>query len=145
MGAIASFTCESCGYDSGELTLGIPPDPKRYDPVLVSCPKCKRLDSVHRPKIKKGCTKCKETKQKIFTSFYSTKGSRGTGLGLLVTSKIVMEHGGRIFFNSEEGIGTKFTILLPTGEPHGKHALGHVRPDPGNAQIQNGEAAFEST
>jgi PAS domain S-box-containing protein len=58
-----------------------------------------------------------ETKRKIFASFYSTKGNRGTGLGLMVTSKIVMEHGGQISFESEEGKGTSFTIVLPAGKP----------------------------
>jgi len=56
-----------------------------------------------------------ETKLKIFASFYSTKGSRGTGLGLLVTSKIVMEHGGGISFRSEAGIGSTFSVRLPPG------------------------------
>ncbi len=54
-----------------------------------------------------------ETKRKIFASFYSTKGSRGTGLGLMVTSKIVLEHGGEISFESEQGKGSTFTIVLP--------------------------------
>jgi histidine kinase len=54
-----------------------------------------------------------ETRRKIFAGFYSTKGSRGTGLGLLVTHKIVMEHGGDIEFKTEEGVGTTFTITLP--------------------------------
>jgi PAS domain S-box-containing protein len=54
-----------------------------------------------------------ETRKKIFASFYSTKGSRGTGLGLMVTNKIVLEHGGEISFDSEEGVGTTFTIILP--------------------------------
>jgi len=57
-----------------------------------------------------------QTKRKIFTSFYSTKGSRGTGLGLMVTNKIVMEHGGEISFDSEEGVGSTFTIILPSPE-----------------------------
>ncbi len=56
-----------------------------------------------------------ETKHKVFSGFFSTKGSRGTGLGLLVTSKIVMEHEGQIFFESTVGIGTTFTIKLPPG------------------------------
>lgn len=56
-----------------------------------------------------------ETKRKLFSSFYSTKGSRGTGLGLLVTSKIVVEHGGEIFFESAQDVGTTFTIRLPLG------------------------------
>jgi PAS domain S-box-containing protein len=57
-----------------------------------------------------------QAKQKIFASFYSTKGSRGTGLGLMVTNKIVMEHGGEISFDSEEGVGSTFTIMLPSSE-----------------------------
>ncbi len=56
-----------------------------------------------------------ETKRKLFSSFYSTKGSRGTGLGLLVTSKIVVEHGGEIFFESVQDVGTTFTIRIPLG------------------------------
>lgn len=54
-----------------------------------------------------------EVKNKVFSGFFSTKGSRGTGLGLLVTSKIVMEHGGEILFDSEAGEGTQFMIKLP--------------------------------
>ena len=62
-----------------------------------------------------------ETKHKIFSSFFSTKGSRGTGLGLLITSKIVMEHGGDIFFESAVGIGTTFTIKLPPSSAKASH------------------------
>jgi two-component system NtrC family sensor kinase len=52
-------------------------------------------------------------RNKLFTSFFSTKGHRGTGLGLLVTRKAVEEHGGTIEVASEEGHGTVFTLLLP--------------------------------
>jgi signal transduction histidine kinase len=52
-------------------------------------------------------------RNKLFTSFFSTKGHRGTGLGLLVTRKAVEEHGGTIEVASEEGQGTVFTLLLP--------------------------------
>jgi PAS domain S-box-containing protein len=69
--------------------------------------------------IDNGAGMAEDTKRKIFSSFYSTKGSRGTGLGLLVTSKILAEHGGYISFESEEGQGTTFTISLPTGRPEG--------------------------
>jgi PAS domain S-box-containing protein len=61
-----------------------------------------------------------DTKRKLFSSFYSTKGSRGTGLGLLVTSKIIAEHGGRISFESIEGVGSTFVIMLPPGRPKEK-------------------------
>jgi PAS domain S-box-containing protein len=54
-----------------------------------------------------------ETKEKLFTGFFSTKGYKGTGLGLPVTQKIVKEHNGELSFESEEGEGTKFTLLLP--------------------------------
>jgi len=62
-----------------------------------------------------GAGMSEETKTKVFSSFYSTKGSRGTGLGLLVTSKIVLEHGGELVFDSVEGEGTTFTVRLPPG------------------------------
>lgn len=49
----------------------------------------------------------------IWKAFYSTKGSSGTGLGLAVTQKLVREHGGDIFVESQPGHGTVFIILLP--------------------------------
>jgi signal transduction histidine kinase len=54
-----------------------------------------------------------EARQQIFEVFYSTKGNRGTGLGLAVTKKIVEEHGGRIAVESAPGQGSRFTIRLP--------------------------------
>lgn len=50
---------------------------------------------------------------KIFDPFFSTKSSKGTGLGLSVSYGIVQEHGGRIEVESQEGVGTTFTVLLP--------------------------------
>ncbi|MGD9215104.1 MAG: response regulator [Desulfobacteraceae bacterium] len=52
-------------------------------------------------------------KKRLFSSFFSTKGHRGTGLGLLVTRKAVEEHGGIIEVDSNEGLGTVFTLHLP--------------------------------
>ncbi len=54
-----------------------------------------------------------ELKQKVFTTFFTTKGLGGTGLGLLTTRKIIQEHGGRIELESTPGKGSTFTILLP--------------------------------
>jgi len=54
-----------------------------------------------------------EVKNKLFSSFFSTKGAKGTGLGLLVTGKLVEEHQGEIDVASEEDQGTTFTIRLP--------------------------------
>jgi signal transduction histidine kinase len=54
-----------------------------------------------------------DIKQQLFARFFSTKGSKGTGLGLLVTQKIVQEHGGVLSVNSEPGKGSTFTMVLP--------------------------------
>jgi signal transduction histidine kinase len=54
-----------------------------------------------------------EVLQNLFTSFFSTKGHRGTGLGLMVTRKLVDEHGGNIDVTSQRGKGTTFTVRLP--------------------------------
>lgn len=54
-----------------------------------------------------------EVKRKVFTSFFTTKGLGGTGLGLLMTKKNVQEHGGSIDLESEPGRGTTFRITLP--------------------------------
>ncbi len=49
----------------------------------------------------------------IFQIFASTKGARGTGLGLPVSQKIIREHGGRIVVTSTPGQGSRFVIELP--------------------------------
>jgi PAS domain S-box-containing protein len=55
-----------------------------------------------------------EISRKVFSKFFTTKGSdRGTGLGLLTTKRIVHQHGGRIDFTTEEGAGSVFQISLP--------------------------------
>ena len=59
-----------------------------------------------------------EAHGKLFTTFYSTKGAYGTGLGLLVSHKVATEHGGTISARSAPGEGATFTVKLPlqTGE-----------------------------
>jgi PAS domain S-box-containing protein len=54
-----------------------------------------------------------EVLKKLFTSFFSTKGHRGTGLGLMVTRKLIEEHEGTIDVNSQLGKGTTLTFRLP--------------------------------
>jgi len=49
----------------------------------------------------------------LFELFHSTKGNRGTGLGLAVARKIVQEHEGSISVKSSPADGTIFTIRLP--------------------------------
>jgi signal transduction histidine kinase len=64
-----------------------------------------------------GCGMDEETKKRIFQIFFSTKGSRGTGLGLMIAKKIVDEHGGVIDCSSEKGKGTVFRVRLPEKHP----------------------------
>jgi two-component system CheB/CheR fusion protein len=57
-----------------------------------------------------------ESRRKIFEPFYTTKGERGTGLGLWVTSGIVQKHGGVIGLRTcriRGRTGTVFSVFLP--------------------------------
>jgi signal transduction histidine kinase len=55
----------------------------------------------------------RETREKIFSLFFTSKGIKGTGLGLFIANKIVDKHGGRIEVDSEPQRGTRFLIRLP--------------------------------
>ncbi len=55
-----------------------------------------------------------ENLDKIWMAFYTTKGDRGgTGLGLPACAQIIGQLGGKITVQSELGVGTTFTIVLP--------------------------------
>ena len=61
-----------------------------------------------------GCGIKPEHFDRIFEPFFTTKPvGKGTGLGLSVSYGIVQQHGGALELESEEGVGTTFTILLP--------------------------------
>ncbi len=51
--------------------------------------------------------------RQIFDPFFSTKGSQGTGLGLAVTQKIVVEHGGQITVSRAPEGGALFRVVIP--------------------------------
>ncbi len=53
------------------------------------------------------------TRENMFTLFFSSKGSKGTGLGLFISNEIVQQHGGSIKVDSEHGRGTEFKITVP--------------------------------
>jgi signal transduction histidine kinase len=57
-----------------------------------------------------------EIRQNLFAQFFTTKGSRGTGLGLWLTRDIVLRNGGRLRFHSRTTApsGTVFTVYLPS-------------------------------
>ena len=71
----------------------------------------------------------------IFKPFISSKGSRGTGLGLPVSRKILREHGGDILVQSIPEKGSKFILRIPlnsafAGEPSGTHQYPPLREVP---------------
>ena len=59
-----------------------------------------------------------DIREQLFQSFFSTKGMRGTGIGLMMTRKIVELHGGDIQAESEKGKGTCFIVRLPAEPPN---------------------------
>jgi signal transduction histidine kinase len=65
-----------------------------------------------------GCGMTPDVKKKIFQRFFSTKGSEGTGIGLMITKKIVDAHNGVITVESQEAAGSKFIIRIPKKQPN---------------------------
>ena len=59
----------------------------------------------------------RETREKAFSLFFSSKGHEGTGLGLFISNKIAQSHGGKILIESKEEEGTRFTVTLPREQP----------------------------
>ena len=68
--------------------------------------------------IDNGCGMDQDTRSKVFHRFFSTKGSGGTGLGLMIARKIMDEHNGVIEFQSEKDKGTTFLVRLPERKHH---------------------------
>jgi two-component system NtrC family sensor kinase len=60
-----------------------------------------------------GCGISKENLSKLFDPFFSTKESKGTGLGLALSYGIVKKHNGSIEVDSEVGMGSTFIVKLP--------------------------------
>jgi signal transduction histidine kinase len=62
------------------------------------------------------------TRKRLFQRFFTTKGDKGTGIGLMLTRSIVHRHNGTIEVSSKPGEGSCFSIRLPgapttTGKP----------------------------
>ncbi len=58
-----------------------------------------------------------ETREKMFTLFFTSKGSQGTGLGLFIANRVISNHGGFIKVESQLQQGSRFEIWLPKSRP----------------------------
>jgi signal transduction histidine kinase len=63
------------------------------------------------------CGMSEEVKAKLFEAFFSTKGKRGTGLGLMVVARTAKMHQGTVRVESQPGVGTKFILTLRRSFP----------------------------
>lgn len=54
-----------------------------------------------------------EVKAKLFTAFFSTKGEKGTGLGMMIIDRTIRAHSGKIEVESKLRQGTTFRLILP--------------------------------
>ena len=103
---LISNALDACLFDEG------PPKPYR---VIVKTA-CDPERIIRFEVIDNGAGMSDEVKARLFASFFSTKGQRGTGLGLLVTRKLIQEHGGSIAVQSALGEGTTVVMRLPYRE-----------------------------
>ncbi|MHC1742547.1 MAG: PAS domain S-box protein [Syntrophobacteraceae bacterium] len=77
-----------------------------------------------------------ETLEHIFEPFYSTKGERGTGLGLATVYGVVKQHHGNILVESRRGEGTVFRVFLPE---ENREAAAHDRTPSTQARLGGAE------
>jgi signal transduction histidine kinase len=96
---------DACSEKGGVVSVESRPDSDDYFELVVS-------DT--------GCGMDQDTLKVLFRKFFSTKGSKGTGLGLPVVHQIVKEHQGSITVKSEPGQGTTFSLRLPRHPSLGK-------------------------
>ncbi len=75
---------------------------------------------------------------RIFSLFYSTKGRRGTGLGLFIANRVIGQHGGKITVASKPGEGSLFRVRIP------KHQV-EMRPESAMPIIENNQNAVKES
>jgi len=119
---LVSNAVDACLFDDG------PPKPYR----VVVRTACEPDRIIRFEVIDNGAGMSDEVQARLFASFFSTKGQGGTGLGLLVTRKLVQEHSGTIAVQSALGEGTTVVMRLPYRED--------VTPRGGNGPAQISES-----
>ncbi|MDD9303278.1 MAG: PAS domain-containing sensor histidine kinase [Desulfobacter sp.] len=72
-----------------------------------------------------------ETKNKMFTLFFTSKGSQGTGLGLFIAHRVIKYHGGTVEVDSHPGKGSRFIICFPFQKPENAKMMAYPGKDKG--------------
>lgn len=91
---------------------GVQATEDKQKPVTISTEFLPERDCIELRVADQGCGIPREDLDRIFIPFFTTK-SNGTGLGLAVCQRIVLNHGGTIYPESQVGRGTEFVIRLP--------------------------------
>jgi two-component system NtrC family sensor kinase len=120
-GLAAEPSCPRCGAPS--FGLRVPPEEQVLWCARVGCGWTRWAsedDAGSRPVVElavrdDGRGISAEDRARLFEPFFSTKGTRGTGLGLSVSWGLVEEHGGWIDVESAPGKGSCFSVRLPVG------------------------------
>jgi PAS domain S-box-containing protein len=68
-----------------------------------------------------------ETRNNMFTLFFSSKGSRGTGIGLFVSNHVITQHHGHISVESEYGQGTRIRVEIPAKQTLSPQTIGYPK------------------
>jgi PAS domain S-box-containing protein len=84
------------------FAFGVVPHPERFVQIVVR-------DT--------GSGMPRDVMDRIFEPLFTTRQSGGTGLGLAVAHQVMLQHGGYIFVESTEGLGTAFHLFLPKASP----------------------------
>ena len=121
-GAVPNITCSPSQINQVLLNLisnAVHAMPERAQPNLITLRTAMEGKETVRIEIQdNGSGIPKDVLPKIFDPFFTTKPiGQGTGMGLSISFKIIQEHGGKILVDTEAGVGTVFTILLPLKPP----------------------------
>jgi PAS domain S-box-containing protein len=95
---------DACRFD--------PAEDKEDHTIVLGCRKNEEGETVFEV-ADNGPGISEDMNERLFEDFFSTKGSEGTGIGLLVAQKVAEDHGGRVTYTSKLGHGTTFTVTIP--------------------------------
>ncbi|HEX9008919.1 MAG TPA: ATP-binding protein, partial [Holophagaceae bacterium] len=108
---------DAIGEGGGTIAVStrtaVMPSPHEADPDAAPSVPGEPCPAVELTVADDGCGIPPEDLPHLFEPFFSTKGNRGTGLGLAVTWGLVEAHGGRIDVQSQPGHGARFTVRIP--------------------------------